>query len=164
MRAVALQHLTDFFRVYIGDGCQFVDRGHPLVFLHEVVGGIGYGVQHALHIERQTHHAALLRDGLQHALAYPPHCIGDELEATGLVKLVGSLHQTYVALVDEVAERQTLVLVLLGDRYHEAQVGGDQLLSGFLALWSAAFDFLGEFYFLFYIEKGKFGYPGEVGA
>jgi hypothetical protein len=44
----------------------------------------------------------------------PPHGVGDELETTCFVKTLCGLDQTEVALVDQVRQRQTLVLVLLG--------------------------------------------------
>ena len=65
-------------------------------------------------VERESHDAALLSDGLEDALTDPPDGIGNEFESTRLVKFLSSLHQSDVALVDQVGKRQTLVLVLLG--------------------------------------------------
>ena len=62
---------------------------------------------------------ALFGEGLQDRLADPPHSIGDEFEALRFVEALGSLDEAEVALVDEVAQRKTLVLVLLGYRNHE---------------------------------------------
>ena len=53
-----------------------------------------------------AHDTALLGKGLEDALADPPHGVGDELEATGLVELLGGLDQAQVALIDEVGEAQ----------------------------------------------------------
>ena len=44
-------------------------------------------------VEGHTHDAALLGDGLQDTLAYPPHGVTDEFETTGFVKLLGSLDE-----------------------------------------------------------------------
>src|SRR5690606_38794739 len=58
--------------------------------------------------------------------------IRDQLDALRLVELVGRADEAEVALVDEVAERHALVLVLLGDRHDEAEVRAHQLVERFL--------------------------------
>jgi hypothetical protein len=98
-------------------------------------------VQRAGAVERHAHDAALLRQRLEDGLADPPDGVGDELDALGLVELVRGPDQAEVALVDQVGERDALVLVLLGDRHHEAQVAADQLVQRFLVVDA---DELGE--------------------
>ena len=83
---------------------------------------------------------------IEDALADPPHGVGDELEAAGLVELLGGLDQAEVAFVDEVREAQALVLVLLGHGHDEAEVGARKLLERHLV---ALADALGEFDFFF---------------
>nr|GEY37290.1 hypothetical protein [Tanacetum cinerariifolium] len=63
--------------------------------------------------EGQAHDAALLGQSLQDALANPPHGVRDELEALRLIEALGRFNQPQVALVDEVAQGQALVLVLI---------------------------------------------------
>ncbi len=85
-------------------------------------------VQRAGPVERHPHDAALLGERLENRLADPPHRVGDELDALGLVELVGGADEAEVALVDQIGERDALVLVFLGDRDDEAEVAADQLV------------------------------------
>ena len=97
------------------------------------------------------HQVGLLGDGLEDGLANPPHRIGDELEASCLVKLLGSLDKAQVPLVNQVRQRQALVLVLLGYRYDKTQVGADEFVQcGLLSL----VDALGEFHLL--VDRNEF--------
>ena len=73
----------------------------------------------------------LLGQRLQDRLADPPDGVGDELDVPALVELVGRPDQAEVALVDQVGERDALVLVLLGDRNDEAEIAADQRVEGF---------------------------------
>src|SRR5256885_15713518 len=66
------------------------------------------------------------------SLADPPHRVRDELDPLRLVELVGGADQAKVAFVDQVGERHALVLVLLGDRHHEAEVRAHQLVERLL--------------------------------
>ena len=59
-------------------------------------------------------------------MADPPHGVRDELETPCLVEFLGGFDQTQVALVDEVRQTQSLVLVLLSNRNHETEVGACQ--------------------------------------
>lgn len=59
-----------------------------------------------------------------------------------------ALHQSYVSLVDKVGERETLVLVLLGNTDNETQVGLDEFLLGTLSFGTSLVDSLGELYLL----------------
>src|SRR5436305_4144471 len=71
--------------------------------------------------------------------------IRDELDPFRLVELVGGANQAEVALVDQIGERDTLILVLLRDRHHEPQVGAHQLVE---RLGIALLDPLRERHFL----------------
>ena len=64
----------------------------------------------------------------QNRLADPPHGVGDELHALIGIELPGRGEQAHVALADQIGERQSAVLVFLGDGDDEAQVALHQLL------------------------------------
>ena len=87
----------------------------------------------------------MLGESLENALAYPPHCIRDELETTGFIEFLGCLDESEIAFVDKVGKAEALVLVLFGYRYHEAEVGAGKLFERRLVTFAYA---LGEFYFL----------------
>ena len=114
---------------------------------------VGYLVDlvHRPHlVERKPHDAALLSNGLEDALAYPPHGIGDELETPGFVEFFRGLDKSQVALVDEVGQTQPFVLILLCHRDNETEVGLGQLLQGFTVTLS---DALSQLHFLFYRDE-----------
>ena len=79
-------------------------------------------------VERHAHRAALARERGEDRLANPPHGVRDELDALIGIELSRSGEQADVALTDEIDERQSAVLVLLGDGDDEAQVALDELL------------------------------------
>ena len=85
-------------------------------------------MQRAGAVQRHADDAALLGEGLENRLADPPDGVGDELDALGLVELVGRADQAEVALIDEVFQRNTAFAVQLGHQDHEAQIGLDQAL------------------------------------
>ena len=126
---------------------QFVGRRLALILLLELREGFVDLVERSYLVERQTHDTALLGQCLQDRLTDPPHGIGDELEAAGLVELLGGLDQAEVALVDQVGQADALVLVLLGDGDDEPEVRTGEFVEGFLV---ALLDTLGEFHFLFH--------------
>ena len=102
-------------------------------------------------VQGHAHDAALLGERLEDGLTDPPDRVGDELDALGFVELVGRADQAEVALVDEIGETDTLVLVFLGDRDDEAQVAADQLVQGRLA---TTLDLLGEVDLVFAGDEG----------
>ena len=65
-------HLRDVRVEQVG---QFLHGGAALKFLLEVDDGLSEFALEAHLVERHAHDAALLRDGLQDALAYPPNCV-----------------------------------------------------------------------------------------
>ena len=125
---------------------QFLVGGLPLVFLFEFGEGLVDLVQGAHLVEREPHDAGLLGQGLEDGLPDPPHRIGDELEAAGLIELLRRLDQAEVALVDQVGQGKALVLVLLGHRHDETQIGPREFLEGLLVTLA---DALGKFNFFF---------------
>ena len=105
-------------------------------------------------VQREAHDTALLCNGLQNALTNPPNGIRDELEASRLVKLLSSLHQSDIAFVNKVGKRQTLMLVLLGYGNDESKVGCYQTLLRTLPLTASLTDGLCQFDLLLNGYKG----------
>src|SRR4051794_16459227 len=102
--------------------------GLPSQLLQERGGSLPDPMQRPGSIQRHPDDPALLGQRLQNGLANPPDRVRDELDALGLVELVGGPDQTEVALVDQVGQGHALVLVLLGHRHDEAEVAADQLV------------------------------------
>ena len=154
MVVVGLDGLVDLFLLNIRQRTQLTHRRTALVLLLELRNLILNLRQSSHLVEGQTHDTALLGNGLQNALANPPDSIGYELEATRLIEFLRSANQSNVAFVDQVGQRQTLMLILLGNRHNETQVGIDQLL--FCTLTGAATfaDLLCQFDFLFNGDHG----------
>src|SRR5690606_9409880 len=74
----------------------------------------------------------LVRQCSKDRLTDPPHRVRDELHALVRIELARRRHQTDVALLDQVDQRDTAILVLLGHTDHEPQVRADQRLHGLL--------------------------------
>src|SRR5215210_5325912 len=110
-------------------------------------------------VERHADDPALLGERLQNRLADPPHGIGNELDALGLVELVGGADEAEVALVDQVRERDSLILVLLGDRDHKAKIAANELVE---RLPVADANALGEAHLLLLRNQGILADLAEI--
>src|SRR5262249_9035128 len=109
-------------------------RGLAPELLQERVRSLADTMQRARAIERNANDARLLRERLQDRLTNPPHRVRDELDALRLVELMRRANETEVAFVDQIRERDALVLILLRDGYHEAKVGSNELVERFLII------------------------------
>src|SRR5687767_7876846 len=89
-------------------------------------------------IEWHADDAGLLRQGLQNGLTNPPDRVRDELDALRLIELVSSPDESEVALVDEIGERDALILVLLRDGHDEAKIGAHELIERLLIIHADA--------------------------
>ena len=138
--AVSLSSLLYLSLIDLCEFCQLCDRGTALMKLLETVDLLINLAQGSTLVQRQTHDAALLCDSLKDALANPPYSIGDKFETTSLIKFLSSLYQSDVTFVDQVGQRQTLMLILLGYRHDKAEVGSHQTLLCSLALRTALTD------------------------
>ena len=151
--------LFDAIEVGVEEFGEFFGRGTALELLFEFcAGATDLGLQPDL-VERHAHNAALLADGLQNALANPPHGVGDEFEAARFVKFLCRFHQADVAFVDQVVERHALILILFGHRNHKAQVGFYQTLQRGLV---AVADALGQFHLFVHREQFETADFGEI--
>ena len=102
--------------------------------LRQMIDAIG-------NVNREANRFALARKRATDLLANPQRGVGGKLAAFGRIKFLDGLHQTDVALVDQVEDGHPEVFVLAGDFDHEAEVGADHVLaSGGIA----ALDALGE--------------------
>ena len=102
-------------------------------------------MEHFVHdVNRQTDGLGLIGERALDGLLDPPGTVGGELGALGGVETFDGLHQADVALVDQVEQRQAVILVIAGDFDDQAQVGLDHLFAGFFV---ALFDAGGEFDF-----------------
>ena len=102
----------------------------------------------------QPHRAARVCEAAADRLADPQRAVGGELEALAPVELLDRANQAEHALLDEVAKRQALALVLARDRDHEPQVRVDHAVLG---LEVSALDALGQLDLLLSGEQGVLG-------
>ena len=138
--AVSLSSLLYLSLIDLCEFCQLCDRGTALMKLLKTVDLLINLAQGSTLVQRQTHDAALLCDSLKDALANPPYGIGDKFETTSLIKFLSSLYQSDVTFVNQVGQRQSLMLILLGNRHDKAEVGSHQTLLCSLALRTALTD------------------------
>ena len=83
-------------------------------------------------MHREADGARLVGNGPANSLANPPGGISGKFVAAAVLKLVHRLHDTDVALLNQVEEPQPAIGILFGDGNHEAQVGLNELMLGLL--------------------------------
>ena len=128
---------------------QFLWRRTALVLLFKLGESLAYLIERANLIERQTYYTALFGQSLKDALTYPPYRITDELETTGLIEFLSSLDKTKVALIDEVRQTESLILILLGYRNDKAEVGSGEFLKSMTTLLATFAYLRSKFNFFF---------------
>ena len=79
-------------------------------------------------MHRHPNRPAEVGDRALDRLADPPRRVGRKFEPAAIVELVDALHQTEVAFLNQVEQRQAAVQIALRDRYHQAQIRLHQLL------------------------------------
>ena len=87
---------------------------------------------------------------LQYALADPPYGIAYKLKTARLVEFLRCFDKPQVALVDEVREAKSLVLVLFCYTHHKTQIGSCQFVKSLMVAFA---NLLCEFYLLFHREQ-----------
>ena len=126
-------------RRLLEQAADFVFGGIALEHLRENRLGAGEADELRVLVERDAHGARLLGECLEHGLADPPHGVGDELHALVGIELADGLEQALIADRDELAQIESVALVLLDVGDDESEVGRHEPLGGFfVALLCAA--------------------------
>src|SRR5262249_46459824 len=76
-------------------------------------------------VNRQTNRLRLVRQRALDRLFDPPRGISAELSSLGGVQTLDGLHQTNVAVRNQVQQRQTKVGIIVGNLDHESQIGAN---------------------------------------
>src|SRR6185437_8032492 len=92
----------------------------------ERVGPALHAIQLSSAAHGNAHRAAVVGDRLYDRLPDPPDRVRDELDAVRVVELLSGANEAEVAFVDQIGQRNAVVLVALGDRHDEAQIGADE--------------------------------------
>ncbi len=79
-------------------------------------------------MHRNTDCTGLIRNGARNRLPDPPRCIGGELVATAVFKLIHRLHQADIAFLNQIKELKAAVGVFFGNGNNQAQVGFNHFL------------------------------------
>ena len=77
-------------------------------------------------MDGNTDGPGLVRNRACNRLTYPPCGIGAELVAALVFKLIHGLHQTDIALLNQVQELQAAVRIFFGDAHDESEIGLDK--------------------------------------
>src|SRR3712207_1271804 len=139
--------------------------GHVLVCglaLHlrgELVVGAGHLAKLVAPVHRHPYGAALVGNGTLHRLPDPPGGVRGESPSAVGIELLDGLHETYVALLDQILKRQPHPTVLLGHTHDEPEVLLDEPLPGTLV---SGLGSLGEIYLLGVREQLALVDVGEV--
>ena len=109
---------------------EILERGGAAQAAGDVALGFFDAVELFGDVHRQADRAALGGDGAGDSLADPPVGVGAEAEAAGGVVLLNAAFQAQGALLHQIKQLHAAVLILLGNRHHQAQVGLDHALFG----------------------------------
>ena len=148
MVIICLDSLVDFAFFHLCDLSELSNRRFALVLLLKLTDFCTNLTQCTYLVQRQANNTALLGNSLENALANPPHSIRYELEAAGLVKLLGCLNKTNVTLINQVGECKALVLVLFCNRHYESQISCYQFVLSTFTFGATLFNLLGKLDFL----------------
>src|ERR671912_850300 len=133
--------------------------GLALYLRGELVVGAGHLAKLVAPVHGHPYGAALVGNGTLHRLPDPPGGIRGESPSTVGIELLDGPHQAYVALLDQVLERQPHPTVLLGYAHDEPEVLLDEFLPGTLV---SGLGPLGEVYLLGVREQLALVDVGEV--
>ena len=87
-------------------------------------------VQRFDHVHRQADRTPVVGHGAADGLPDPPRRVRREPEAAPELESIDGLHQTDVALLNQIEQRQAAVRVALRDRHHQPEVGFEQIALG----------------------------------
>src|SRR4029078_8882792 len=133
-------HLRDQHRLgdfFLGDVEAFSDlsmRRLTAELLEQSARSLSDAVESARAIERNAQDARLFRESLKNALANPPHSVRDELDSFRLVELVSGANEAKVALIDQVRERNSLVLIFFRHGDDKSEVRPDKFVQRLLII------------------------------
>src|ERR1700682_1463990 len=140
------QALSDFF------GIRFAAK-----LLHELPAGSERLVDRLDHVHGHADRARLVRDGARYGLADPPRCVGGEFISAPPLEFVRTLHESDIALLNQVQELQSPVRIFFRDRNHQAQVGLDHFFLGLVR-----FGFSPKHYLEHSFQVGQSGFAGNL--
>jgi len=109
-----------------------VERGLPALVEQPMGFQIAQRAQHDVElfhdVRRQADGARLIHDRALDRLPDPPCRVGGEAEASFGIELAQRVDEAEIALLDQVAERESAIEIMLGDADDKAQVALDHLL------------------------------------
>ena len=132
--AAGAQQLLDLVGGLVQLTAELLGRGLPAEPLVHVALDPGQLGQHLQHVHGQPDRAGRVGEAALDGLPDPPHGVGGELVALGVVELLHGADQAEVALLHHVEQGHAAVGVLLGDRDDQAQVGLQHVVLGAAAV------------------------------
>jgi hypothetical protein len=129
-----IHDLQDFRLGQIGGASDLGGSRFPLENLLEPVRGFPHPVDRFTDMDWQADGAALVGDRPGDRLANPPCGIRAELEAALVVELVGGLHQTDVAFLNQIEEGKPASDIALGHGDDQPEICLNQVSPGSLAI------------------------------
>ncbi len=112
--------------------CEFLGSWLASEFLDKLPAGAGLLVDRFDHVHGHADGARLIGDGASDALANPPSCVGGEFVTAPPFEFVCALHESDVALLDQIEELHAAIGIFLGNRNDEAKVCLGELGFGLL--------------------------------
>ena len=107
-------------------------RGLPPELLEQLSRHAERFVDRLDHVDRDANGPSRVCNSACDCLANPPCCVGRELVSLRIIEFIDSLHQSHVALLDQVQKWHSASDILLRDRNHQSQICFRQLIFGIL--------------------------------
>ena len=99
----------------IHTSCELLGSWFTSEFLHQLPAGASLLVDRLNHVYGNADGAGLIGDGASDPLANPPGRIGGELVSAAPFEFVGALHETDIALLDQIEELHATIRIFFGD-------------------------------------------------
>ena len=118
--ATDLHHAANFLGWHLGFRRNLLASWFTTKLLQQMLLNVAQLAHGFNHVHRHANGSRMIGDGSRDRLANPPCRIRAELVATLILVLVHGAHQTGVAFLNNVKERQATVAILLGNADHQA--------------------------------------------
>ena len=90
--------------------------------MQQLAGSLLHAGDRLNHVHRDADRSGLVSDRARNGLPDPPCCVGRELKALRIIKLIDRLQQTHVAFLDQVKELHPASDILLCDADDQSEI------------------------------------------
>src|SRR5918994_678249 len=100
-----IEHLADLLVSHIHGSANFFGGLLAFINLSQAMKSLSHAIDGLADMDWQPDRATLIGDRPRNCLPNPPGGVGAELETALVIEFIGRLHETDIALLDQVQER-----------------------------------------------------------